>query len=423
VTDRYDYHTLDFPLKTDRLADQSIDFLPYGTRTLKIKVTNPERVRGKLVMRSNKVPQGFGDRVFYSHEEDGTNLRVTWGGGHKRGACLLGRDRMLVGKKVPIQECVELLEQPESYVYLNITHVDGPFDKAYALTLSVHREEDPVDANPLFKLPVALTPPQQVRDRQVQDPVRFDHETYTFRGTHAPNYLNRWWSPEEVSYPLDVPPLPDLRFHIEGNLLKTRIAAGTDRRGAKKFKTIAQVQDNIPFQDVIDEARYFDAELYHLTKHFFVLRLWFSWLEQRSYETALDEIPDAERFDFVIDGRKCQIVYAATDFHWREAWAPAPRNPRLYVKAHIGLFSEEGRGFLAEKFPLDGWLSQVEELIKQESETAKRRVPADDVVRRALEEGLKAEDLGIGFEAHVPYLENCDRPESIDFISSDPTKG
>ncbi len=422
-----DYFTIEFPLKPD-LEPISIDFLPFGTRTLKILVTNPERVPGRLIIRSSHLPEDFGDSRFYSYEEEGSNFRLSWGGGREQGACVVGRDVHIQGKRVPIQECRELLDDSASYVYLNLTHCDGPFDQTYTLRLTVHCEDDCQDgidpSETLFSLDLLLTPPQQITSGEVSDPVRLIKEgnTYTFAGSDVPAYLNRWWSPQKVTYEQDGLALPELRLKMKKNRLRIE-----DPKRKGREKRLAQVQDNILFQDVIDEARDFSAELYHFSDHFFVLRLWFSWLEKRGVETLLDEIPDAERFDLLIDTQKHRVAYAATDFHWRETWVPVPSSKRLYVKAHLGLFSDHGLSFIKKKLPLldsnyDGWLEWMETLISQDQDSSEVRIPSE-MVRLAVKKELEAKDLGANVEAHVPYFENCERPESVDFISSDPTKG
>ena len=187
------YHTLDFPLR-DNLPAQSIDFLPHGTRTLKIRVTNPDQVKGKFVMRSANVPKGFGKQLFYSHEEGGENFRISWGGGQEKGVCLRGEDVKAEEKKIPIRVCRDL--DGESFIYLNVTHVAGPNDKPYTLLLGVFEVEESVEADPVYSLEITLTPPSQIKDRKVTDPIRLvrDRARYQFKGTEVPSYVNRWWS-------------------------------------------------------------------------------------------------------------------------------------------------------------------------------------------------------------------------------------
>jgi hypothetical protein len=423
MSDAHPYHVLEFPLTQPPGEDLSLDFLPHGTRTLKIKLTNPRRVPDVLVLRSQHVQPGFGDSFFFSHEEGGTDFRVSWGGGHGKGACLLGRDRVAeVGDKkvrIPIQECQPLLEPaaetPSSLVYLNVTHTGGPFDRARRLLL-VARPADDARAGPVFTLPVRLEAPA------VGDPVRLaaldeNKRSYTFEGRQVPAYLGRWWSEPKVVYREPGFPRPDLVMHMQGDTLEVAFAGNPEA-------PIVKLRDHIKFQD-IGEARDFDAELYHFTGHYYVLRLWFFWLWQVGRSTWGDEVPDAERFDFVIDAERQRVVYAATDTHWREAWAPASSDGSP-VEADLGLFSPAvvGRLLPFRRKKRDAWLDWMMEFAKHKDDAAGEspRIPVL-MVRRALEETVTAKDLGPGVEAHVPYFRNCGAPESVDFVSSDPKLG
>lgn len=206
-----DYYVVDFPLKSD-LEPLTIAYLPFGTRTLKIKVTNPDRIPGRLILRSEHLPAEFGTRRFYTHEQGSTHFRLSWGGGREKGACIVGRDITVQGKKVPIQECRELLDGSASFVYLNLTHWDGPFDQTYLLRLTVFCEDDCAGgldiSQPLASLDLQLTPPQQILNGEVNDPVRLvqSGQAYAFAGRDIPVYLDRWWSPQHVQYGQDLPP-------------------------------------------------------------------------------------------------------------------------------------------------------------------------------------------------------------------------
>jgi hypothetical protein len=205
------FHVLEVPVQ-GRPSCQSIDYLPFGTRTLKLRVVaeDPTALQGrKLILRSENLPKEFGSRCFYSHEQDTTHFRVSWGGGRNRlGACLRGADMSLGGKlKIPLQECLEIDETP-SYVYLNVTHSEGPYDIPYTLNLGIHDEAASIDAPPIQVIPIHLTPPQQVVDRQILKPVRFNKKSGVFQDDSVPNYLGRWWSPQQVHYPLEPPHFP-----------------------------------------------------------------------------------------------------------------------------------------------------------------------------------------------------------------------
>ncbi len=423
----HDFHCLDIDLQGESIA-QSIDYLPFGTRTLKLRVTarDTDQLRGqRLILRSEHLPKGFGRRSFYSHEQGTTHFRVSWGGGRNRpGACLSSADVVVLGHKVPLQECRDIGWEP-SYVYLNLTHLRGSWHTPYTLLLGVHREDAPKHEAPLQVTPVTLTPPRQVADGEVKHPLRFDQAAGCFVGRHVPSYLGRWWSPWQVRY-VELPSIPALFLASLGDILAVEWHSGPEDRllGGQR---IAEIADHIGLQSVAGDTRLFDAELYHLHGDYFVLRLWFAWLMEHGVRTALDEIPDAERFDLVIDAATRQVVFAATDFHWREVWARASAGPSEPVRGHLGLMSESGLQYVKDKLPVldaarESWLAEVEKVLKQDSPRAGLRLPAE-VVSAELRDPDQPKTRGIGLEAHVPSLENCLPPDGLDFVSSDPNWG
>jgi hypothetical protein len=264
----------------------------------------------------------------------------------------------------------------------------------------------------------------------------------------VPAYLGRWWSPASVCYPKDIPPPPDLRLEVEKNDIRVLIAGTSD--------PIAHLRDRVPGK-IIDEYRDFRAELYHLAEHFFVLRLWFFWLWRPNYaflrrvkkslstgtEIPFDiqmfsqELPDAERFDLVIDSRKetqYRVPYVATDTHWREVWT-RPVYPREPVEAQLGIWSWavlKSRLFKSrlEKRSYNryiDWLvgpkleDSLANLDKQRANNGiKVHQPSEKVRRWLLHE--EAKHVGAGIVAHVPIFVNCEAPEP-ESISSDPRRG
>jgi hypothetical protein len=216
---------------------------------------------------------------------------------------------------------------------------------------------------------------------------------------------------------------PDLRVGIDGNDMEVRLVpAGGDPADAP---VLARVHDNIQLQG-IDQFRHVSAELYHFVDHFYVLRLWFAWLWKAGAVTAGHEIPDAERFDLVIDPLAAKVEYAATDAHWKEHWCPGPPfgDP---IEMEIGLFSPQVVAGLPKLIR-----AQFAALLRSD-ETASAQheagavapgvhIPAE-IVRQAVVHGVPAEHVGAGVEAHVPRLINCPPPEGPAFISSDPRAG
>jgi hypothetical protein len=309
--------------------------------------------------------------------------------------------------------------------------VKGSVNKSYTLELGIYPVENDQDSAPVFSMVVTLTPPKQITAGEITDPIHLDHSAapeFTFKGTQIPTYIDRWWSSPVVTYPDGVENVPELILVAKDDRLDVNMRIGST------FETIAHVQDNIRFQDVIDEARYFDAELYHFIKHFYVLRIWFAWLEKHVSTQFTDEFPDAERFDLLIDGKKGRVVYAATDYHWREVWVPVPRPRRgHHLIAHLGMFSNEILKLIGDKLPLlgsqiDSWLEWATDAIHEAAQmeaadpTAAPRIPSH-FVRLAVEEKLKTGHLGPNVEAHVPNFENAEKPEGFNFISSDPQRG
>ena len=421
------FHVLEVPVQ-GQPGPQSIDYLPFGTRTLKLRVTaeDPDALRGqRLILRSEHLPKSFGRRRLYSHEDGTTHFRVSWGGGRNRtGACLSSADVMVLNHKVPLQECREIGWQP-SYVYLNVTHSNGPFDVPYHLLLGIHREGAPQHEPPVQVIPVTLTPPQQVSDGLVKQPFRYNPRTGSFVGAHVPGYLGRWWSPWQVRY-VELASVPSLHIaHYENILAVEGRSAPEDHAGGRP--RIAEIADHIGFQGVVGDTRLFDAELYHLHGDYFVLRLWFSWLMEHGIRTGLDEIPDAERFDLVIDAVANQVVFAATDFHWREVWVRACADAHAPVRGHLGLMSESGLQYVKDKLPVldsarESWLACVEEVLQQDNWSSGLRVPSETVCTELRGPG-QVTSRGLGLEAHVPSLENCLPPDGLDFVSSDPNWG
>lgn len=411
------YHVIEFPLKKG-LPPQKIDFLPYSTRTLKIRVTNPDRVPDRLVLRSEHIPAGFGKSEFFSHEDGGNDFQASWGGGHEQGACVSGQDMIkeIAGKsiEVPFEECGPLLSRPESFVYINITHLKGPFDQPRPMQLSIRPENAPASA-PMFSLPLELVPPRAA------DPVRLaklDDSRFEFQGADVPDYLSRWWSPWKVSYSEGIPTPP-----------RIQITRGSETLAISLVKDgvahpLVNYQDRVQLQD-LGQGHTIAADLYHFTGQYFVVRLWFFWLWKIGAKSWGHEIPDAERFDFVVDTGENRVVYGATDTHWRESWAPGPENGEP-VRAQIGLFAPEIMGKMPwserrnQEMFMD-WMSKHR--AKPEEPGAAPHIPAD-VVRKELQPALfRPAVLAVGPEAHVPYFVNCPPPKSAAFVGSDPRNG
>lgn len=420
-----DFHLLQFPMVAG-LAPQEIEYLPYGTRTLKIKVSNPGNEPENLVLRSANQPTNFGKDVFYTHEQDGKDFRLSWGGGHEEGACVLGKDKEVLSKKFPFEECVSLPAGADSFVYLNLTHTVNSFNpgKAYNLLLTLHPHGSPPSTPAKYELRIKLKPPQ------VSDPVRLAPENdeptiWRVSGSQVPTYLPRWWSPAGVVYPQDTPRPPDLKLQFGDKDLEFAIRTNPGQE-PPDFKPLACIRDNVIGQNIGNsEARFFGGELYHFCGDYFVLRLWFFWLQKAGLKTIVAEIPDSERFDLVIDPREHRVRYVATDAHWREVWA-RPQEFEKTVEARLGLFSNDVlKNMFGSIVPRKRYETFVDWLRhsgqEEDGEPKPIRRPSDKICKNLLAGDVQAaKDLGPGVECHVPYFVNCQPPS---FISTDPKLG
>jgi hypothetical protein len=443
--DTQSWHELEFPLDAGETAEAEIDYVPYGTRTLKIKVVKVGPVRETLVLRSRHLPEGFGKSRYYSHEEGGTDFRLSWGGGHEQGACLRGADvvKQVAGKDVsiPVEVCRPLAaHEKTSYVYLNLTHLGGSVGEPRTLLLGAWPESgNSSPGEPVYALRLKLNPPQ------VADPVRLvadgEEGSYRFQGGQVPAYLPRWWSPQAVSYPADTPALPDLRLQVGREAANVFFSGDED--------PIARVRDLVP-GEISGQYRDWRAELYHLKDQFFVLRLWFFWLWQPERgvlekalnslfgaggaildtEIAFEEIPDAERLDFVFDAETKRVRYVATDAHWREVWAQPVKNQ--IPEAQIGMWSPTVWAAMlsitdaGEKARYSKWLGTfdaVKKELKRRDKGAVAPHKPSDAIYQSLPAGFnRGKTLAPGAVPHVPILNYCEEPP-LELVSSDPRDG
>jgi hypothetical protein len=136
-------------------------------------------------------------------------------------------------------------------------------------------------------------------------------------GDVIPDYVSRWWAPSTFSYR----PAGDLPGRVsvvcEDNTLTVKLGGEeTDRGGT----CLAEIVDNgwQPGQDT-QGLRHVFAELFHfLESRYFVVRLWFLWLDKRIGPAR--EVPDAERVDVLYDAETGKSLFLGTDFHYREVW-------------------------------------------------------------------------------------------------------
>ncbi len=328
------------PSHTDEVT---VDYLPFGTRALKLKVVNtagPTDV--PLVLRPANLAQSTGR--FAAYADDRRDIWVTWGGGHEGGPCAHGKD---IGWQ---ETCAPLARGDSSYTYFHVTHRPetdtGPLSHATLTLFAVAGDT----STPAGRLKINLHTPQA---ETLHDPVRPDYSTehnsgqILLRGSQTPTYLSRWWPDPHIEY--TEARVPDLSIHYQPvherpawpwlRLWRAVGAALVGQPGRLDVqlagRPIMSITGNV--EPALFYQRWIRPELYRFySSRYVVLRLWFFWLD-----TGLDvvrhhihEIPDIERFDLLIDLQEERAVYAGTDLHWREMWGAVQDEP---VQAHVGL--------------------------------------------------------------------------------------
>lgn len=150
-------------------------------------------------------------------------------------------------------------------------------------------------------------------------------------------YDPRWW-PEAVEYIADNGALPLQIRRVENRLELywndsaepiTIITDNTDPSLLTNGNHQRQYQNTVLF------------DLFNFDDHHIALRVWFYWLNKKiggKYFIGRHEVPDSERFDFILRKDTGAAVFVCTDLHWSEMWGEVPELP-LHVS--LGLSREK----------------------------------------------------------------------------------
>lgn len=391
-------------------AEGQLDYHPWGTRTLKVKVSAAE-VTPNLRLRPKRLSD-IGEEQFYALADDSDDFIVSWGGGHEKGPCVQAQDVVFFEKCVPMAP-----EDGFKMAFFNIRHV-GPGDPPPSATLTLEAYDE--EKSEVFaSLQVLLRRPADYP----QNPVRFEQrgDHWEAFGGHVLSYDPRWW-PRDIAYRTS-----------ETLPIQARIDATTSNGvprldvlwGSKVIATISDhskpsiLSPEFASQNVIS-MEVFDFDEWHLA-----LRIWFFWLDKKI--GLGHEIPDAERFDLLVRRRDGRVTLACTDLHWRETWGEVmyeEETPGPF-RATLGLTNTAKIRLIEEKVA-EGLqsLKNLLSVLKREKETDHQRIynPVDNFIPR------KAESLGKdmrtrapGPKAHLPTLENILRRDDLppQMVSSD----
>jgi hypothetical protein len=323
------------------MNDSNVEYFPHGVTTLTIAVSNTDDVRRKLIVRptNRTVPP---DYLAYESEKNGISrgsneLNIIWGGGMTEGYQL---------DLVP--------NQRKKIFYLIIHNSRDVCNYSFnieAVGLDVHDIEICIMAT----RQINLIPPRDLHDdnnicRMTVDFSGVLTRTSEFEGDLIATYKSRWYG-SNLGYTFIKTDYPRflLKYEVKGQYVMGNITVYSETSaGSTRIATIGGDLERSKIQ----------ADLFHFVDDYCVLRIWLFWLndsfegnrlirsqgkagtrssvrldyvrpgqnsprdttELRAWKQKVIEVPDAERFDIVINKKTGTVSYIGTDLHWQEVW-------------------------------------------------------------------------------------------------------
>ncbi len=293
------------------VESNEIHYLPFGTTTLKLRFDPPANCPAGVLIATPRQRHAESERVVVGHEDNGSDLWITWGGGKAAG---IHFDP----------------EKGQRYLYFNLYHRSQTMSQEYQVTIQVKTEQGDLVCTRSFMLvrPFARQPIQ----------LQWQHNwptgsTLSWQGKQVPAYQSRWWPKQRLAYQTrDIPAL---------TLDYTRLAK--DNRWGQVTLSLGEGADKSVLlridgrlERALHDNHLFYADLFHFHDNVWAVRIWFNWLhhsfteddlasELRNQATPLvrdrrEEIPDAERFDVLIDIEEKIVTHIGTDNHYKELW-------------------------------------------------------------------------------------------------------
>lgn len=387
-----------FPLHQPQTT-AALTYLPYGTTTIRFVVRSDQPLPPLLIRPLCFLPAEVEKGLFVAHEDGVENpasahFAISWGGGQEKGLPAYSEDRLGA-----FETNVAVPAGGQKTLMFNLTHLSGQPLANTPLTFIAFEEEKPTQI--VARLVLTVQAPAGVLPTPHQLQQTRPGQWVVQPGTHLPNYQGRW-QPGAVSYkPTAAPPLTINHQAEQATLL-------VQWQG----RTIAQIEDHTT--PSIFDLNHITADLFEFDEYYVALRLWFFWLDLNighGFFIGRHEIPDVERFDFLILKSTGQVRLACTDFHWRESWGVAYEEP---VRATIGL-STETKIKMAQST-----LSNLWQKLWGSKPAATPYDPLPFVRKLAKREAVSG-PLTVrqkGTEAHVPMLHNVDSSQEA-LTSSD----
>jgi hypothetical protein len=410
-------HLITFPLDQRFVrADRPLIYRPWGTRTIKLKLTTQADLPKLWVRPQGELPEEAALGIYKAYADDCRAFHITWGGGHERGPCAKTRDVLSA-----FETCAPLGANDASYLFFNLTHTGPLLPPSATVTLGAfecldtngkHSERDFATLCLPIQSPPDLPPPQEIM-RMI--PGKQEKTWEPSAGSFLPAYDSRWWPSPEVAYELSERPPLTVRMK-EGALAIEWGEAG---------RPIAVIEDHTT-PSVLLLAETIALELFAFDQWSVALRVWFFWVDKyagRGFFVGRHEVPDAERFDMLIRRKDGRVMLAGTDLHWREVWARVL--PDKILKATLGMPRDTAMRLAKEK-----WSETWNEIWDRATHRAEPSTdaehpnnPVDPYIRRLAEREATVTLKAGGTEAHLPTLHNVEQRRPPAMTSSDVRQG
>ncbi len=393
-------------------ADQPLIYRPWGTRTVKLKVTARTDMPKLWIRPQRTLPEEAALGIYRAYADDSSAFHITWGGGHECGPCVKAKD-VLSAFETP----APLKADDSSYLYFNLTHAGTYLPSSATVTL---RAFEYVDSDRraieqdrarlcLRVLPPPDLPPVEEIIRIV--PGKQDNTWVVSPGRCLPAYDSRWWPSLQVAYEPGEPLPLTLRIGKGALLIEW----------GEPGNTIAVI-DDYSDPSVLLLAETLSFELFAFDQWSVALRVWFFWVDKYvggGFFVGRHEVPDAERFDMIIRRRDGRVLLAGTDLHWREVWARVL--PTRTLRATLGMSRETATKLAKEKWS-ETWSeiwARTLNRAERSADTEHPSNPVDPYIRRLAEREATVTVKAGGTEAHIPTLHNVEQRRPAAMTSSD----
>jgi hypothetical protein len=395
------------------LDNVSIPFLPYGVTS--IEFTLAGKCKPGYIRPANSTLNNPKSKEYVGFAENtNRDFLVVWGAGCEKGQ--------------------RVKENSTDRMFMQLIHLEGSHTEATIMfehselfnrkALKIHTPEN--------------TPPMSEIFRMVTEGNDANFTTKRLEGTYLPTYYSRWFPPKEIEF---VKPAiyPQIRVKYKedksGIISPIEVFSGAQRQNKK----ICEVEGDLRYSRL-------HAELFAMfrNKNIFVLRLWLYWIHKNFAEGLLGasvgsiedegkdqlgmfdrasglEIPDIERFDFVINADDNKIIFYGSDIHYQEYWGTIEDHlVKAIIARNIDLITKTG-----ELFPLRfrqecDYYNPIEAVKASVFSKNKKTSESIEPIQKKPEE---LEKLGLGdFRAHVPYVQQG-MIGGKSFLSSDSRRG